>query len=82
MIFNPEVEYLPGKYMYLADLVSRNYIEDGCGRSRCDEYTANLKASNRRNSRRNYSNVRETRRSEGKFPLNDRLRRRSNAFSK
>ena len=28
MIFNPEVEYLPGKYMFLADLLSRNYIED------------------------------------------------------
>ena len=28
MKFNPKVEYLPGKYMYLADLLSRNYIED------------------------------------------------------
>ncbi|KAK3921524.1 LOW QUALITY PROTEIN: Retrovirus-related Pol polyprotein from transposon opus [Frankliniella fusca] len=27
MLFNPEVEYLPGKYMYLADLLSRNFIE-------------------------------------------------------
>ncbi|KAJ1528924.1 hypothetical protein ONE63_007293 [Megalurothrips usitatus] len=28
MIYNPEVDYLPGKYMYLADLLSRNFIED------------------------------------------------------
>ena len=28
MVFNPEVRYLPGKYMYLADLLSRNFIED------------------------------------------------------
>ncbi|KAE8738527.1 hypothetical protein FOCC_FOCC015990, partial [Frankliniella occidentalis] len=28
MMYNPRVEYLPGKYIYLADLLSRNYIED------------------------------------------------------
>ena len=28
MRFNPTVEYLPGKYMFLADLLSRNFIED------------------------------------------------------
>lgn len=28
MIFNPVVEYLPGKEMYLADLLSRNCIQD------------------------------------------------------
>lgn len=27
MMYNPQVEYLPGKYMYLADLLSRNFIE-------------------------------------------------------
>ncbi|KAK3928070.1 hypothetical protein KUF71_016354 [Frankliniella fusca] len=28
LMYNPKVEYLPGKYMYLADLLSRNFIED------------------------------------------------------
>ena len=26
--FQPKVEYLPGKYMYLADLLSRDYLDD------------------------------------------------------
>ena len=44
--------------------------------------SAKLKALNRRNTRRKYPRVSETRRFEGNFPSNDRMRRRSYAYSK